>query len=313
MSKLKHILEAEQFGREWLEEELFPLALKMEEIVESTKRGADCKILSGKGMIVFFYEPSTRTRASFEIAMGLMGGQVVFSTDNAKQFSSAVKGETVRDTFKVLNRYLPDVIVSRFAVEGDAKIAAEVSVAPIINAGDGTGQHPTQALLDIFTIQKKLGHVDNISIAMVGDLAKGRTVRSLCYLLGKFEDIKIHFVSPQNLRMRDDIMSYLDRHNVQYSEAVDLKSVAGSVDVVYMTRAQKERGTVFSEEAEELYMMNTATADKMKESAIIMHPLPRTAEITLEVDANPRAIYITDQVDSGLYIRMALLKMLLKG
>lgn len=176
--KLKHIIEAQQFSRDWLEEKLFPLAKEMEKIA---KKGGS-NILSGKRMITFFYEPSTRTRASFEMAMDLLGGRVVFSTENARVFSSVAKGETIEDTIRILNGYLPDVIVLRTDEEGMAKRAAEFSSVPIINAGDGTGQHPTQALLDIYTIQKELGRIDGISIAMVGDLARGRTVRSLSYL-----------------------------------------------------------------------------------------------------------------------------------
>lgn len=307
--RLKHIIEAQQFSREWLENKLFPMAKEMEEVV---KEGGSNN-LSGKRMVTFFYEASTRTRASFEIAMNMLGGEVVFSTENALQFSSVSKGETLRDTIRVLNRYRPDVIVLRYHEEGGAKIAAEVSLAPVISAGDGTGQHPTQALLDIYTIQKRCGRIDDISIAIVGDLAKGRTVRSLSYLLGKFSDIKIYFVSPNLLKIKEDIKDYLRRHNVFFTETNDLRKVAPFVDIIYQTRAQKERGTVFdpSDETNGFFIVNKEITDLMKSESIIMHPLPRNEEITLEVDEDPRAVYLTDQIDSGLFIRMALLKIIL--
>lgn len=308
MMKFKHIIEAQQFGRGWLSLEFFPLVKHMEDIVMN--RGSD--YLHRKRMITFFYEASTRTRASFEIAMDMLGGKVVFSTENAREFSSVAKGETLKDTIMVLNRYKPDVIVLRYFEEGGAKMASEVSKASIINAGDGSGQHPTQALLDLYTIQKKLGHIDNISIAMVGDLFRGRTVRSLSYLLGKFSGIKIYFVSPDSLRIKNDIKDYLIRHGVFFAETKDLRIVAPMVDVVYQTRAQKERGTVdFSDESNGFFMVNKKLIDLMKSESIIMHPLPRNDEISLEVDEDPRAVYLTDQIDSGLYVRMALLKMML--
>jgi len=313
MDRLKHIVEAQQFSREWLEGELFPLAKNMERVLEAKRSG--CKTLFGKGMISFFYEPSTRTRASFEIAMNKMGGRVIFSTENAKEFSSVVKGETLEDTMRVLNRYWPDVIVSRFGNEGDAKRAADVSSVPIINAGDGAGQHPTQALLDIYTIHKELGHVDGISIALVGDLAKGRTVRSLCYLLGKFTDIRIYLVSPENTKIRQDIKDYLEKHNVWFAEYSSLKLIIPDLNVIYQTRPQIERGTKFdlSEKAREAFTVTEETLRHLKSDAIIMHPMPRTAEIALEVDKDPRAVYLTSQIDSGLFVRMALLKMVICG
>lgn len=307
---IKHIIKSQQFSREWLEGELFPLAKEMEAIV--AEGGSD--ILSGKRMITFFYEPSTRTRASFEIAMDMLGGRVVFSTESATQFSSAAKGETLSDTIRVMNQYHPDVIVLRYHEEGGAEIAAGVSSASIINAGDGTGQHPTQALLDLYTIQKKLGKIDGISIAMVGDLARGRTVRSLSYLLARFRDIHFYFVSPESLRMREDLKEFLRvinirGNNIVFTEVDDLRPVASKADVIYQTRAQTERGTVF--ERSDSFIVNGRILESMKKEAIIMHPLPRREEITPEVDQDPRAIYLTAQVESGLFIRMALLKILL--
>ena len=309
MAKPGDIIEAQQFSRQWQENELFPTAQKMETIV--AKRGS--MDLAGKKMITFFYEPSTRTRASFEIAMDMLGGRVIFSTENAADFSSLAKGEDIRDTILVLNRYQPDVIVLRSKTEGDAKRAAEISLAPIFNAGDGVGQHPTQAMLDVYTIKKKFGRIDGISIAMAGDLAKGRTVRSLAYLLGKYSDVTIHLVSPEELKMRDDIKDYLRRHNVFFYETNDLRQVAPFVDVIYQTRPQKERGTetypLISDSG--YFAINCEITGMMKQNSIIMHPLPRNEEIEREVDKDHRAVYLTDQIDSGLAVRMALLRMYL--
>ena len=313
--KLKHVIEAQQFNRKWLEE-LFSLADEMEKIAK--KGGSD--ILSGKRMASLFYEPSTRTRASFEMAMDMLGGRVVFSTENARQFSSAAKGETLEDTIRILNGYRPNVIVLRYDEEGGAKRAAELSLVPIINAGDGGGQHPTQALLDIYTIKKELGRIDGISIAMVGDLARGRTARSLSYLLGKFSNIRIYYVAPEVLRIKDDIKAYLRKRKVQFTETNDLREVASKVDVIYQTRIQSERPKLGVDriklvqrydKEEGFYIVNQEVTDKMKRSTIIMHPLPRVNEISPEVDKDRRAAYFR-QAENGLYVRMALLKMILK-
>lgn len=305
--ELHSVLEAQQFKREWLEEELFPLAQKMEKVV---KKGGG-KLLSGKRMITFFYEPSTRTRASFEMAMDILGGKVVFSTENARQFSSVAKGETIEDTIRILSAFYPDVIVLRTDQEGMVKRAAEFSSVPIINAGDGAGQHPTQALLDIYTIKKELGKIDGISVALCGDLKRGRTARSLCYLLGKFSNVTIYFLSPQALSMREDVKGYLKRHNVVFSEGRDLREVAPKVDVIYQTRIQKERGDLpLGKEVKGFYVVNKELLRRMKKTAIVMHPLPRVDEISTEVDKDKRAAYFR-QAENGLYIRMALLKMIL--
>lgn len=313
MKKLHHVIEAQQFDRDFLEKEFFPLAKEMEKVV---KEGGS-NILSGKKMISLFYEPSTRTRASFEMAMDMLGGKVVFSTENARQFSSAAKGETLEDTIRILNGYRPDVIILRYDEEGGAKRATEVSQAPIINAGDGTGQHPTQALLDLYTVQKEIGKIAGTSIAMVGDLVRGRTVRSLSYLYAKFPEVKIYFVSPGIAKMRDDIKNYLKKHQVWFEERNDLKEVAPKVEVIYQTRTQKERGTLLDgshsppdEKIGSFCCINQEVLGLMKKEAIVMHPLPRVDEIALEVDKDPRAAYFR-QVENGLYIRMALLKMIL--
>jgi len=307
--KLKHIIESQQFSKDWLEQELFPLVDQMEKIAKA----GGSHSLSGKKMITFFYEPSTRTRASFEIAMNILGGQVVFSTENAKQFSSVAKGETIEDTIKIFCSYGPDVIVIRADEQGMAKRAAQVSSVPIINAGDGTGQHPTQALLDIYTIQKEIGRISDTTIAMVGDLARGRTVRSLSYLYAKFPNVKIYFVAPPALKIKEDIKDYLKKHDVWFQEEDDLRKIAPLVNVIYQTRIQKERISSLEKTAElkeDSYMINQEILNLMKKDAIVMHPLPRIDEIALEVDNDNRAAYFR-QAENGLYVRMALLQMIL--
>ncbi len=302
-----HVIESQQFSRKWLEGEFLPLADEMQAIVNN--RG--CEILRGKRMVSLFYQPSTRTRMSFELAMDYLGGIVVFSSENAGEFSSAKKGETLKDTFIVINRYRPDVIVIRYDHEIGASFAAEVSTAPILNAGDREpGQHPTQALLDLRTIFKRRGSIDGLKIAMVGDLLNGRTVRSLSYLLGKFDGVEIYYVSPLNAAMRDDVKEYLHRHNVKFAESTDLRVVASEVDAIYQTRVQIECGTLFDKSVG-YFVIDQIILDLMKRDAIVMHPLPRVDEITSEVDNDPRAVYLTDQIDSGLFTRMALLKMIL--
>lgn len=299
-----HIIKSQQFSVEFLET-IFYLANQ----IESNCNGND--ILKGQKMITFFYEPSTRTRASFEIAMDYLGGKVVFSTENAKEFSSGAKGETIEDTIKVLCGYKPDVIVLRYHEEGGAERAAKVSSVPIINAGDGRGQHPTQTLTDLYTIKKRFCYdINGFSIAMVGDLKNGRTVRSLSYLLGKFKSVKIYFVSPQSARMKDDVKGYLYQKGINFQEETDLRNVAGKVNVIYQTRIQKERGTNEDDFNSGYFTVDKNILDLMKKDAIVMHPLPRNDEIMPEVDQDPRAVYF-EQAENGLYVRMALLKMIL--
>ena len=303
-SRLKHVIESQQFSRSLLDE-LFALT---EEIKSEPHRFSGR--LNGRVMAALFYEPSTRTRLSFEAAMLRLGGSTM-GTDNAREFSSAAKGETLEDTIRIVGGYA-DVIVLRHNEEGAAKRAAGVSSVPIINAGDGPGQHPTQALLDLYTIRQELSRVDGIRIAMVGDLANGRTVRSLTYLLSKFKDIKIWFVAPPQVAMREDLKEHLTEHNIPWVETEDLDAVLPEVDVVYQTRIQKER---FADPAAYLalkgiYRIDNRSLGLMRKYSIVMHPLPRVDEIAPEVDSDPRAAYFR-QAHNGLHIRMALLNILL--
>jgi len=307
MGKLFHVVEAQQFDRDLLNE-IFAVTKEMEEVV--SRYGSS--ILNHRIMASLFYEPSTRTRLSFESAMFRLGGDVI-TTESAREFSSAAKGETLEDTIRIIEGY-SDVIVMRHYESGAARRAANVSSVPIINAGDGPGQHPTQALLDLYTIQKEIGRLDGFKIAMVGDLANGRTTRSLAYLLSKYEDVQVYFVAPSVVKMKDDIKAHLDENAVKWEEVEDLIAVAREVDVVYQTRIQKERFGDRIEDYEQArgkYVIDDAVMAALPEKSVVMHPLPRVDEIAPEVDSDPRAAYFR-QAQNGLYIRMALLRMVLE-
>ena len=304
---LPHVIESQQFDRDLLET-VFRTADQLKDDLYKDRRFANA--LQGKIMASLFYEPSTRTRFSFESAMLRLGGSVI-TTENAREFSSAAKGESLSDSTRIMNGYA-DVIVMRHNEAGSAARAAEISEIPVINAGDGAGQHPTQALLDLYTIVDAFNGVDNLKIAMVGDLRYGRTVRSLSYLLTKYANMEIVFVSPPVCKMEGDIKAYLDRNNLAWREETDLMTVASEVDCIYMTRIQKERFHSPDDylEAAGKYILTPERVAAMKPEAIIMHPLPRVDEIPKEVDDDPRARYF-QQAQNGLYIRMALLYLLL--
>lgn len=300
--KLDHIIEAQQFNVPMIME-LFNLANEMERVF---LRGGT-QDYHHKIMASLFYEPSTRTRLSFETAMCRLGGRII-STENAKEFSSVTSGESLEDTIRVLNEYV-DVIVLRSNTVGGAKRAASVSQIPIINAGDGKGgQHPTQALLDLYTIHKEINTINGLNIAISGDLELGRTARSLTYLLGKFDRVRIFFVAPEKIQMSDDILSYLDKRNVWYTKVKNIEEILPEVDVVYQTRIDKSRIADLPD-ADEIIRKQFITKEhlsKMKSNAIIMHPLPRMNEISTDVDTDRRAAYFR-QARNGIYIRMALL------
>ena len=229
------------------------------------------------------------------------------STEHARVFSSEIEGEQVEDSIRIIGSY-SDVIVIRHHEQGGAARAAEVSPVPVINAGDGNGgQHPTQALLDLYTIYRERP-LDGLSVAIIGELDRGRTARSLAYLLAKFERVKIFFVSPPELQMKPDILGYLDEHGVHYELEADIGRVIGEVDVVYQTRIQPDR---VAEHNRKRYAIDSAVLRKMKPDAMILHPLPRTVELDKTVDTDPRALYFRQAVN-GLYVRMGLLTMLLE-
>jgi len=266
--------------------------------------------LRGRIMATLFYEPSTRTRLSFESAMVRLGGSVI-GTEAAKEFSSAIKGETIEDTTRMVMEYA-DVIVLRHDAAGGAARAAAVSTVPIINAGDGPAEHPTQALLDLFTIHSEIGRLDRLHVALCGDLRYGRTARSLALLLSQFSDVRLTFVAPQVVQMGADVLALLDVRKVPYALTDNLAAVAGEVDVVYQTRIQRERFEDPSDyhAARGSTRIDAALMRLLRENAIVMHPLPRVDEIAAEVDADPRAAYFR-QARNGVAVRMALLDMLL--
>ncbi|CAD6265746.1 unnamed protein product [Miscanthus lutarioriparius] len=310
-TRLGDVIEAQQFDRDALNE-IFAVAREME-AVERGSHGAPSRVLEGYLMATLFYEPSTRTRLSFEAAMRRLGGEVL-TTENAREFSSAAKGETLEDTIRTVEGY-SDIIVLRHFESGAARRAADTANIPVINAGDGPGQHPTQALLDVYTIKREIGTLDGIKLGLVGDLANGRTVRSLAYLIAKYHNIKIYFVSPDVVKMKDDIKDYLNSKGVEWEESSDLLEVASKCDVIYQTRIQKERfgeRIDLYEAARGKYIVDKKVLHVLPKHAVIMHPLPRLDEITVEVDSDPRAAYFR-QAKNGLYIRMALLKLLLVG
>ncbi len=305
---LKHIVESQQFDRQLLDE-VFKTASMLRDDLYGERRFA--RFLDGKIMASLFYEPSTRTRFSFESAMRRLGGSVL-TTENAREFSSAAKGESLADSTRIMNGYA-DIIVMRHYEAGSASRAAEISDIPLINAGDGAGQHPTQALLDIYTIADTFPEMTGLKIVLVGDLRYGRTVRSLSYLLSKYEGVELVFVSPSVCRMEQDITDYLDKYQIAWREETDLAAVIREVDCVYMTRIQKERFHSFEDyqAAVGKYVLTSSMVRQMKPESIIMHPLPRMDEIAADVDNEPQARYF-QQAQNGLYVRMALLYLLLK-
>ena len=297
---MQHLTETQQFDREALER-LFKLATSLE--------GKRDESLKGKILASLFYEPSTRTRLSFESAMMRLGGNVL-SMENASESSSSTKGETIEDTVRIVDNYA-DVIILRHPEAGASERAAAVSEVPIVNAGDVTGQHPTQAFLDLYTIQREIGRTDDFHIAFVGNLKYYRSARSLAYLLGKYNNVKMTFVSAPELAIKDDIKEYLKENNVTFDETTDLAAAMEVADVVYQTRMQKE--WLSDDEYERLrneYIITRPMTDNMKEGAILIHPLPRAGEIAPEVDDSPHAVYFK-QAGYGVLVRMALLKILL--
>jgi aspartate carbamoyltransferase catalytic subunit len=298
---LGHVISSEQFDRPLLDH-LFQQA--------SALAGVRDDRLAHRVMASLFYEPSTRTRLSFESAMLRLGGAVL-GTEAAHTFSSAIKGETLEDTVRMVSTYA-DVIVLRHDQEGAAARAAAVASVPVVNAGDGPGEHPTQALLDLYTIERELGHVEGVRIAFCGDLRFGRTARSLALLMALYPGVEMTFVAPEVVQVRRDTLERLDARGIEWRLADQLTDVLEGIDVVYQTRVQKERFTDAAEYelARTAIRIDTALMERLPASAIVMHPLPRVDEIAPEVDADPRAAYFR-QAANGVAIRMALLEMLL--
>lgn len=301
---LRHILDARQFTRDWLEGVLFPAAHQLQQ----TRLDRIEKTLAGKRLFYLFYEASTRTRVSFEMAATLLGA-TVHGVDSHEQ--DALEEERLEDRIRVLNEYPHDFLLIRYDQEGGASRAAAVSRVPVINAGDGAGQHPTQALLDAYTLWRELGHIDGLRLALVGDLSYQRSTNSLAYLLSRFERLHVYLVSPQLLRMRDEVREHLVQSGAAITEVRDLREVAADVDVVYVTRAQTtrlEHARRFESGAGR-YVVDDEVMARLPPGARVLHPLPRGAELPPEFDADAR-IACFRQAANGLYVRLALLSLL---
>jgi len=300
----RHILSIKQFDRSDLAH-VMRVAHQMRVTVDLV---GSIDLLKGRLLANLFYEPSTRTSSSFNAAMKRLGGDVV--SINEVRYSSVAKGETLADTIRTLESYV-DVVVLRHPVVGAAAEAASVARKPIINAGDGAGEHPTQALLDLFTITEELGRVEGLNVTLCGDLKYGRTVHSLARLLALF-GVPLKLVSPESLRMPSAVRADLTAMGATFSEHDSLEPVLGASDVLYVTRVQKERfdDVAAYEAVANAYVINRDVMAKAKDKMIVMHPFPRVNEITTEVDSDPRAAYFR-QIEYGLYVRMAILAMVL--
>jgi len=300
----KDVLSVKQFSHEDLEY-VFGVAHEMRGMVE---RIGTFDLLKGKILANLFYEPSTRTSSSFTAAMERLGGSVI--PINEVKYSSVSKGESLPDTVRTLECYA-DVIVLRHPEIGSAALAAKYARKPVINAGDGAGEHPTQALLDAFTILEELGRLEGLTVTMLGDLKYGRTVHSLSRLLTMF-NVKLNYVSPEILRMPAEIIDELKQKKIAQAEYNALEKVLPETDVLYVTRVQKERfeDPAAYESVKGAFVIDPEIMKTAKKDMIVMHPLPRVGEITIEFDDDPRAAYFR-QMEYGLYVRMALLAMVL--
>lgn len=300
---MRHLMNPLDFTVEELDQ-LFVLASDIEKNREKYAHACD-----GKKLATCFYEPSTRTRLSFESAMLNLGGSVIGFSDAGS--SSASKGESVSDTIRVISCFA-DICAMRHPKEGAPMVAASHSSIPVINAGDGGHQHPTQTLTDLMTIHSLKGRLSDFTIGLCGDLKFGRTVHSLINALVRYPGIRFLFISPEELRIPDYITDMLKEKNIPYEEKIRLEDVMGDLDLLYMTRVQKER--FFNEEdyvrLKDFYILDEAKMKLAKPDMIVLHPLPRVNEISVEVDDDPRAAYFR-QVQYGVYVRMALILTLL--
>lgn len=300
---MRHLMNPLDFTVQELDQ-LFDLAVDIEKNMD--KYAHAC---AGKKLATCFYEPSTRTRLSFESAMLNLGGSVIGFSDAGS--SSASKGESVSDTIRVISCFA-DICAMRHPKEGAPMVAASRSSIPVINAGDGGHQHPTQTLTDLLTIRSLKGRLSNFTIGLCGDLKFGRTVHSLINALVRYEGIKFIFISPEELKVPDYITDMLKEKNIPYEEVIRLESIMPQLDFLYMTRVQRER--FFNEEdyvrLKDFYILDKTKMELAKKDMLVLHPLPRVNEISVEVDDDPRAAYFK-QVQYGVYVRMALILTLL--
>lgn len=307
-----HVLTADQFSKKDVLE-IFASADKIKKALSNpTTRKKLSQKYQGRQLATLFYQPSTRTRTSFEVG-ALKFGMGVVSTENALESSSAHKGETMEDTARIVSGYGVDLIVIRSAQAGDLAKAASVSPVPVINAGDGRdGEHPTQSLFDSYTIMKNIGRLDNIKIVMGGDLKQSRTVRSLCKVLAKFNNNHIIFLSAPAFQAPKDVTDNLKASGVTFEMTSDMKKAFADADVIYWTRLQTEYIKNKKDLPKGGFVIDKNALKLMKKDAIIMHPLPRIDEITTDVDSDPRAKYF-EEAQNGLYVRMALMDRILSS
>lgn len=303
--KLKNILSIKDFDREDIEY-ILDEASKLENIAQSKEI---CEELKGKILGCMFFEPSTRTRLSFETSMKRLGGECIgFSSSGS---SSVSKGESIADTAKMFEAY-SDVLVIRHEIEGVSKFISDVVDVPVINAGDGSSQHPTQTLLDLYTIKKEFGHIDGIKIALIGDLKYGRTVHSLANALGLFDNVELYFVAPDELKMPQEVLHDLDEMNMKYIQLENMEPIINDIDVLYVTRIQRERFVDYDEylKIKGAYVINKKLVEG--KDLIVMHPLPRIDEISNDIDNTKYNKYFT-QAFNAVPVRMAILKTLIKN
>ncbi|MGB5989566.1 MAG: aspartate carbamoyltransferase [Marinifilaceae bacterium] len=281
-----------------------------EEILEVLRIASDFEknpnqnLLEGKIVASLFFEPSTRTRLSFETAIQRMGGRIVGFSDASS--TSVKKGETLKDTIKMVDNYA-DLIVMRHPIEGSARYASEVAKVPVLNAGDGANQHPTQTMLDLYTIYQTQGTLENLNITLVGDLKYGRTVHSLIMAMADFNPT-FHFIAPKELQMPDGYKLFLEEKGINYEEHTEMESVIDDADILYMTRVQRERfaDPLEYEKVKNVYILNNDMLDNTKDNLRILHPLPRVNEIAVDVDDNPKAYYF-QQALNGVFARQAII------
>ncbi len=299
--KNKSLVSINDYSREQL--------IQILDLAEEFEKNPRQKILSNNVVATLFFEPSTRTRLSFESAINQLGGRVIGFSDSSN--SSVSKGESLRDTIQTVSLY-SDLIVMRHPLEGAARFASEISPVPIINAGDGANQHPTQCLLDLYSIRKTQHQLDNLHIAFVGDLKFGRTVHSLTIALTMFKNTTFHLVSPEELKLPSSVKQFIKNANNEYYQYTDIHEVIDKVDVLYMTRIQKERFSdpMEYERVKNSYVLENSMLANSKPNLKILHPLPRVNEINENVDDNPKAYYF-QQAQNGVFVRQALLASIL--
>jgi aspartate carbamoyltransferase catalytic subunit len=279
--------------------------LRIMELAKEFEQEPNQDLLKGKVVATLFFEPSTRTRLSFETAINRLGGKIIGFADSGS--SSVKKGETLHDTIRMVSNYA-DLIVMRHPLEGAARYAAEVSSVPVINAGDGANQHPSQTLLDMYSILKTQGTLDNLNIFMVGDLKYGRTVHSLLMAISQFENPIFNFIAPDELLMPEEYKMHLREKGIRYFEHKEFTDIISEADIIYMTRVQKERFSdpIEYEKVKNVYILRNAMLKKTKPNVRVLHPLPRVNEIHTDVDTNEKAYYF-EQARNGVFTREAII------